>query len=199
MKEEKKNSAGNGLREIKNKNDVQEEEKKEPEKKQEIPSGKEESELEKLRKDFEEKSRLAAEYYDSLLRLKAEFENFRKRSEREKADIFRFSQEALMREIFSAIDNFELALNAAEKNKDFDNFHKGVDMIYKELKKILEKEGVSEIKAEGEKIDPHKHEVVSHEPGNGEEEEVVVEVIRKGYMMNERVLRPAMVKVGKKR
>jgi molecular chaperone GrpE len=95
-------------------------------------------------------------------------------------------------------DNFELALNAAEKNKDFDNFHKGVDMIYKELKKILEKEGVVEIKAEGTKIDPHQHEVISHEPGDGDEEEVVVEVIRKGYMMNEKVLRPAMVKVGKK-
>lgn len=148
--------------------------------------------------DKKEEVTKEAEYYDSLLRLRAEFENFRKRSEREKAEIFRFSQEALIRELFSAIDNFELALSAADKNKDFDSFHKGVDMIYKELKKILEKEGVVEIKAAGAKVDPHQHEVVSHEP-DGDGEEVVIEVVRKGYMMDERVLRPAMVKVGKKK
>lgn len=156
-------------------------------------------EMEKLKKDLEEKSKTSTEYYDSLLRLRAEFENFRKRSERERAEIFRFSQEVLIRELFSAIDNFELALNVADKNKDFDSFHKGVDMIYKELKKILEKEGVVEIKASGAKVDPHQHEVVSHEPGDGDGEEVVIEVVRKGYMMDERVLRPAMVKVGKKK
>lgn len=186
------------MKEEKNNNDKKEEIVKETGN-AEIKSQKEEpGELEKIKKELEEKARLSAECNDSLLRLRAEFENFRKRSEREKAEIFRFSQEALIKELFSVIDNFELALNAAGKNKDFGNFQKGVDMIYKELKKILEKEGVVEIKAEGSKIDPHQHEVVSHEPGDGDEEEVVVEVIRKGYMMNEKVFRPAMVKVGKK-
>ncbi|MDD5774248.1 MAG: nucleotide exchange factor GrpE [bacterium] len=184
------------MKEEKSNNDKKEEIVKETEK-AEIKSQKEEAgEFEKIKKELEEKSKLFTECSDSLLRLRAEFENFRKRSEREKAEIFRFSQEALIKELFLMIDNFELALGAAEKNKDFDNFHKGVDMIYKELKKILEKEGVVEIKAEGSKIDPHQHEVISHEPGDGNEEEVVVGVIRKGYMMNEKVLRPAMVKVG---
>ena len=194
MKEEKKNSSHKNLQD----KDGKEKEIKETGEEEKTTERKESGELEKLMKDLDEKTRESKEYYDSLLRLRAEFENFRKRSEREKSEVFRFSQEALIKELFSAVDNFELALNAAERNKDFDSFHKGVDMIYKELKKVMEKEGVVEIKSEGSKIDPHQHEVISHEPGNGEEEEVVVEVIRKGYMMNEKVLRPAMVKVGKK-
>lgn len=154
------------------------------------------NEVERLKKYLEQKTKEAGEYQDSLLRARAEFENFRRRTEKEKQDLFKFSQEPLIKELLSVIDNFELALNSAKESKDFINFHQGVEMIYKNLKKILEKEGVTEIQAIGNKVDPLQHDVVSHDPDG--HDEIVVEVLRKGYMLSDKVMRPAMVKVGKK-
>ena len=127
------------------------------------------------------------------MRLMADFQNQKKRFDKEKADIYQFANEDIVKSLLDVLDNFERALAAA---KDADPaFHEGMEMIFKQLMGALEKAGVSEIKALGEDFDPNFHNAVMMEETDEYESNKVSEVMQKGYTLNSRVIRPSMVKV----
>ena len=153
------------------------------------------SEIEEKLSSEKEKNK---ELSDNYLRLKAEFENFKKRMERDKGEFFKYALEKLIKDILPVLDHMELAIKSADESKDFDSFSEGVRLIYKQLKEILCKEGLSNVCSIGEKFDPCKHEAVMHVESEKHEPNVVMEEIKKGYILNDRLIRPAMVTVAKK-
>lgn len=140
----------------------------------------------------------AAGYLEDLQRLKAEFDNFRKRVLKEQTAIVEAATAGLVARLLLVLDNFELAVAAAEQTKDFEKMLKGVEMVYGELKEVLRSEGLEPIVAKGHEFDPNMHEAAIEVPGDDSGRTVVAEVLRDGYMFKSRVLRPAMVKVTQK-
>ena len=134
-----------------------------------------------------------AELNAKYVRLMADFQNQKKRFDKEKADIYQFANEDIVKSLLDVIDNFERALEAS---KDSDSkFREGMEMIFKQLMGALEKAGVSEIKALGEDFDPNFHNAVMMEETDEYESNKVSGVMQKGYTLNSRVIRPSMVKV----
>jgi len=138
----------------------------------------------------------AAEHLDDLRRLKAEFENYRKRVLKEQTQLVERASQQLVEKLMPVLDNFELALIAADRTKDYEPLVRGVEIVYGELMDLLHKEGLAKIEAAGKPFDPTQHEAVL-EVGDGpaEGDPVVAEVVRNGYTLKGKVLRPAMVKV----
>ena len=146
--------------------------------------------------DSAESSRLRDEVKtlkDQLLRSRADFDNFRKRTEREKSDYFKYAMSGIMREIVPVLDNFERAL-AADTGVS-DDFRKGVELIYKQLLETLQKAGMVEVSAENQLFDPTMHEAVMREERDDVPSHTVLQVLQKGYLLHDRLIRPAMVKV----
>ena len=135
------------------------------------------------------------EYLDTLRRVQAEFENYRKRVIKEQTALVDRATSGLVEQLLPVLDSFELALKNldAAGSDDIENVRKGVELVYAELLGVLEKAGLSRIEAEGKPFDPNVHEAVMQEEGDGEP--VVTDVLRTGYTLKGRVLRPAMVKV----
>lgn len=129
---------------------------------------------------------------DRVLRTLADFENFRKRTDREKADFFRYATGALMKDILPVLDNFDRALDHAAEG---DEFHKGVLLIYKQLFDVLEKAGLRTIDESNVPFDPNIHEAVVREENESLPSHTVAAVLQKGYFLHDRLLRPALVKV----
>ena len=151
--------------------------------------------IEKIKKKNEKIEEMDAEIDDllsRLQRLQADFVNYRKRSQREKAEMTTQGKVELCASLLPVIDNFERALKAEESESDF---YKGVEMIYKQLLKTLSDQGIEEIIAEGEEFNPEFHEAIMRVEAEDEEEGTVVEVMQKGFVLEGRVIRPAMVKV----
>jgi len=132
------------------------------------------------------------ELWDKYVRFQAEFDNYKKRSFKEKMDFVKFANEGLILELLGILDNFERGIKSAEQKKDYDLLHQGVDMISKQLHSLLETKGLSRIKSLGQKFDPHQHEAV--EVVEGDDDGVVVEELQPGYLLSGRILRPARVK-----
>lgn len=133
------------------------------------------------------------ELIGTLQRLQAEFENYKKRVEKEKQEFMKFANSGLILNLLPIVDNFELAL----KNKDKkDDFIEGTEMIYNEFIKILENMGVQKIDVKGKEFDPYLHQALLQE--KSEKENIVLEEFQSGYRFNEKILRPAKVKIGKK-
>lgn len=126
------------------------------------------------------------------MRLMADFQNFKRRTEKEKGDIYAFANEKLIGELLNVIDNFERALAAGNSE---DSFVQGMEMILKQLLGVLEKAGASEIKALGEDFDPNYHNAIMMEDTAEYESGKVSGVLQKGYILNNKVIRPSMVKV----
>ena len=135
------------------------------------------------------------EYLDTLRRVQAEFENYRKRVIKEQTALVDRATSGLVEHLLPVLDSFELALNNLDSagGDDSESVRKGVELVYAELLGVLEKAGLSRIEAEGKPFDPNVHEAVMQEDGDGEP--VVTDVLRTGYTLKGRVLRPAMVKV----
>jgi molecular chaperone GrpE len=145
-----------------------------------------------------EKARAEAEgYLDDLRRLQADFDNYRKRTLREQTARTAAASQALVTRLLPVLDNFELAVSAAEQSRDFDRMLKGVEMVFGELREVLESEGLVKIEAEGKPFDPERHEAVVAVEQEGTEPGMVVDIVRAGYELRGKVLRPAMVKVAK--
>jgi molecular chaperone GrpE len=132
------------------------------------------------------------DYKNRYIRAVADFDNFRKRSERERADFARYATSGVLREMLPVLDNFDRALEHAEEG---DDFHKGVSMIYKQLFDVLQKHGLKVIDETGVHFDPNIHEGVMREEDPSVPSHTVVAVLQKGYFLHDRLLRPAMVKV----
>jgi molecular chaperone GrpE len=140
----------------------------------------------------------AADYYDRLLRLSAEFENYKKRSSRELADFRKFANELIIKDLLGVIDNLERALaSAVDQDGNANSIAEGVELTLKEIFKILEKNGVTPITAEGEAFDPTFHQAVMQQETADHPPNTVVQELQKGYLLHNRLLRPSMVAVSK--
>ena len=154
----------------------------------EAPSEDLENEIQKL---VEERDTLQ----DRLLRKQAEFENYKKRSERERAEYIQMASADLMRELLNVLDSFDLAVrNASERTPDEDML-RGIDLVYKQLLDTLGRFGLKAIEAKGQVFDPNFHQAVTTVASADVPENTVVEELRRGYTLNGRLLRPAMVSV----
>jgi molecular chaperone GrpE len=147
-----------------------------------------------LDEQLEAARRQAAEYRDHLVRLQAEFENYRKRVLKEQTRAVEMAAEPLVRQLLEVVDEFELALMAAEQRPDFEKFLHGVELVYAKLMDTLKAEGLERIEAEGKPFDPELHEALMGSAG-GDGDPVVADVLRQGYTLRNRVIRPSGVRV----
>jgi molecular chaperone GrpE len=154
-----------------------------------------ETELMRLREALDAKSREAEAARDRYVRTVAEFDNARKRAVREREELIRGANESLIRELLPVLDNFERALQAARGDAGAAGVTAGVELIQRELLRVLEKFGVTAFSSVGAPFDPERHEAVARVPAAGHPEMTVVGETARGYLLNGRVLRPAMVTV----
>jgi molecular chaperone GrpE len=136
------------------------------------------------------------DYYDRLLRLTAEFDNYRKRVERDRREAGDRASAAIFEHLLPIVDDFERAL-AAEADPAAEPYRRGVELIYRQLLDLLGRYGVTPLEVIGVDFDPHLHEAVAYGPAPGRREGEIVEEVRRGYKMGDRLLRPAMVKVAR--
>jgi molecular chaperone GrpE len=140
----------------------------------------------------------AAQYLDDLRRLKAEFENYRKRMVREQTAMAESAAAGLVEQLLPVLDDFELALIAADRTKDYESLVRGVELVFSKLAEVLHRQGLRKIEAHNALFDPELHEAVMQDDEGPEDgKPTVAEVFRTGYTLNGRVLRPTMVKVRK--
>ena len=137
------------------------------------------------------------DYYDRLLRKTAEFDNYRKRTDRERVQLSEAAAADLIEDLLPIVDDMERALKADAGSEATEAIRRGVELIHKQLLETLRKRGVRPIESLGADFDPHFHQAVAHEPADGRREGEVVEEFSRGYMLGDRLLRPAMVKVAK--
>ena len=168
------------------------------------PKEKEEAEKSEIKIDDEEVRALKEKteaLADQLLRLQAEFENVRKRHLKEKEDYFRFAHGELVRELLPVYDHFVIALSTIENTSQGENHSvlQGIQMIQKEMWDILSRNGLSKIETAGKIFDPEQHEALESVEDDTQPEETVVEEVRPGYLLNGKLLRPASVKISKKK
>jgi len=130
-----------------------------------------------------------------LLRTQADFDNFRRRTRQEKEEFTKYASQKLIEQLLPVVDNFERAMSASHENKDFEALFKGIEMISRQLEQVLAAEGLSVMQTVGQPFDPELHQAVMREESTEHEEGIVTEELQKGYMLKDKVLRPAMVKV----
>ena len=171
-----------------------------PDDRPEVAVSEEEAAASELEADLARLSQVESqrdEYLDTLRRVQAEFENYRKRVIKEQTALVDRATQGLVEQLLPVLDSFELALKNSDAagSDDTESVRKGVELVYAELLGVLEKAGLSRVEAEGKPFDPNVHEAVMQEEGEGEP--VVTDVLRTGYTLKGRVLRPAMVKVSR--
>ncbi|CAM4230153.1 molecular chaperone GrpE [Paenibacillus endophyticus] len=157
----------------------------------------EESEVEVLEADsrYAELVKQAEENQQRFLRAQADFDNFRRRTLKEKEELGQYASMKLIGQLLPVVDNFERAVAAASVNGDFESLAKGVDMIFRQLEQTLEQEGLKAMNVVGEPFNPDFHQAIMQVESDEHEEGIVVEEVQKGYILKDKVLRPAMVKV----
>lgn len=150
--------------------------------------------------EYEKLVREAAEYKDKYVRTLAEFENVRKRFDRDRVEFVKYANEGLIAEFLGIMDDLDRTVEAAAANhQDYAAFLKGVEMVMARIHELLRKNNVKAIDAVGKKFDPHSHEVLLQEPSSEKEEGTVLEELQKGYLLGDRVVRTAKVKVAVKK
>lgn len=154
--------------------------------------------LEKVHAELEAKAKEAAEGHDKWLRLGAEFENYKKRMQKEKSDVTKFGNESLLKAVLPILDNLERIIDHGKKTNQIGSLLQGVEIPLRQLLNILERFGVKPVAAMGEAFDPEKHEAVAQAESDQEPDRVISE-LEKGYLFHERLLRPAKVVVSKAR
>ncbi|HWP24402.1 MAG TPA: nucleotide exchange factor GrpE [Candidatus Binatia bacterium] len=150
-----------------------------------------------LKRQIEEKELEAKNNYDRFLRQAAELENFKKRALRERDELARFANESLIKDLLPVVDNLERAIAHAAGGGNGKPLVEGVEMVLKGLLDVLAKHGVTQISAAGQSFDPAKHEAMAQVESAAHEPNTVVEELHKGYMLHDRLLRPALVSVAK--
>ena len=173
-----------------NKNEEIKEEKKAEEPKEHKKEHKKDKKIEELQNEINTLK-------DKNMRIAAEMVNTLRRKDEETNRLLKYSNESLITELLPVIDNFERALNVDATSNDVESYQKGMTMIYNSLKNILEKFEVKEIEAIDKEFDPSYHQAVMQEEKEGTKENIVIEVLQKGYTYKDKVIRPAMVKVSK--
>ena len=148
-------------------------------------------------KDKKEIAEDTTDYKDKWLRSLADYENLQKRLEKEKIDTIKFSNQMIIMELFPIMDSFDSAIASIDKSKDKESFLQGLKMLQKEFHRVLEANGLKKMKTIGEKFDPNIQEALEEVESSKFPEGIIVEEIRSGYTLNDRLLRPAIVKVSK--
>jgi molecular chaperone GrpE len=148
--------------------------------------------LEALKKQLEESEAKASEFRDSWMRAQAEFQNYKKRLERDNEMMYVSMKGDIIKKILPVLDDLERALQSRPEDNGWSN---GIELVTRKLQNMLEVEGVKKIEAQGTQFDPNFHEAISHEQHDDFESGHVIEVVQSGYMLGERVLRPALVRV----
>lgn len=149
--------------------------------------------------DLREKAGKAQQYYEQLLRVTADLDNYKKRAARERQEAIKFANESLLERLLPILDNFEMALNAAGgAQPSLQSIQAGVGMILQQFKGAVAEAGLQEIDASGQRFDPNLHEAISQQETSEVPEGHVVQQVRKGYKLRDRLLRPASVVVAKK-
>jgi molecular chaperone GrpE len=150
------------------------------------------AEVEALKKQIEEAEAKASEYKDSWMRSQAEFQNYKKRLERDNDMMRTYMKGDIVKKILPLLDDLERAM----QNRSADDlWASGIELIVRKFQSLLESEGIKRIEAEGAVFDPNFHEAISNEPNNEVESGHVIAVVQNGYMLGERVIRPALVRV----
>ncbi|MFD1358251.1 nucleotide exchange factor GrpE [Fictibacillus halophilus] len=129
------------------------------------------------------------------LRLQADYDNFRRRTREEQAASLKYKSQSLLEQLLPALDNFERALKTEATNEQAKTLIQGMEMVYRQLADALKQEGLKEVPTIGEKFDPNMHQAVMQVEDSEYESNTVIEELQKGYMLKDRVIRPAMVKV----
>jgi molecular chaperone GrpE len=155
------------------------------------------AELAQLQQQLAEKIKEAQENYDRYLRLAAEMENLKKRAEREKADLLQFANENLIKELLPVVDHLELALQHGRQAETPAPFLEGIDLVHQGFLKALARFGVTPLEAVGQQFDPAFHNAVMQEAAPEAPDCSVLKELQKGYLLNQRLLRPAMVVVAR--
>lgn len=137
------------------------------------------------------------ELNNRYLRLQADFINFKKRNEKEKDSLVTYAKSSIASDLLNVLDNFERAFVSVDESIVNSGFYKGIEMVYKQLTDILTKNGIEEIEALNKKFDPNYHYAVMQEESEEFEQNTIIEVLQKGYKINDKVIRPSMVKVTK--
>jgi molecular chaperone GrpE len=151
--------------------------------------------VEMLTRDLKEEKKRSEEYLTRLKYVQADLENFKKRVDRQTEEVKKYSNERLVIELLEVVDELELAVKSGRSSGSKEALMQGVEMTLGKLKKVLEDEGVSPIECVGKPFDPSKHHAVAKVERDDVEECTVVEEVRRGYMMREKVIRPSIVKV----
>lgn len=151
-----------------------------------------------LQQQLEQKAQEAEEHYDRLLRLAADMENLKKRQERDRAELLQFANEKLLKELLPVVDNLELALEHGRQAKAPAAFLEGIELVHQGLLKTLTQFGVTPIDSVGQPFDPAFHNAVVQEEASGVPDHTVLKELQKGYLLQNRLLRPAMVVVAHK-
>jgi molecular chaperone GrpE len=147
--------------------------------------------------DVDEVQRQRDDFYDRLLRKTAEFDNYRKRVERDRQATSESLTAEVMRDLLPLVDDLERALKADAGSEGAESYRRGVELIQRQLLEILRRRGVTPIETLGTDFDPHFHQAVAYDTSEGHRDGEVIEEFARGYMLGDRLLRPAMVKVAK--
>lgn len=153
---------------------------------------------EEVKGQIEEKDEKIKSLQEKLLYQQADFENFKKLKAKEKMDTLKFANEEIIKELLPVVDNLEMALKHAESTEDYKSIHEGVRITLNQFMKVLEKFGIVSVEAVGQKFDPNFHEAFYQEERDDVEPDTVVSELQKGYLLNDRLVRPSRVTVSKK-
>lgn len=146
---------------------------------------------------FEERQKEIEELNQRILRISADFDNFRKRTRLEKEELAKYANANLVTELLPVIDNFQRALDVQEPSSEIKSFLKGFEMIFKQLNEVLKQAGLETIDCVGQAFDPQKHDGVMQVEDDSVEDNTILEDMRTGYIFKDKVIRPSMVKVAK--
>ena len=157
----------------------------------------EQGEKDQLRHTLEEKAEELRTAQDKYLRLAAEFDNYKRRSQRDQSDAIKFANEKLIKDVLPILDNLERAIQSGQEQKTTEALLEGVILTHKQFLETLTKIGVQQISSIGEPFDPTKHQAVAQVESSEVQPNTIIEEFQKGYFLHERIIRPAMVTVAK--
>ncbi len=150
-----------------------------------------------LEAQLAEEQKKSAEYLDKYLRMTAEFQNYKRRADKDKADYGQYANQRLLKRLLDVMDSFDAGFKAIPAQFENEPWVEGMRAVERQLLQILEQEGVTPIDAQGKEFDPNFHEAMFYEPAEGASEGQILDELQRGYMLQDRVLRPTRVKVAK--
>ncbi|MFB0846756.1 nucleotide exchange factor GrpE [Paenibacillus oleatilyticus] len=145
--------------------------------------------------EVEELKKQAEDNHQRFLRAQADFDNFRRRTQKEKEEFAKYASFKLIEQLLPVVDNFDRALAASKGSSDYEALAKGIDMIFRQLEQVLTSEGLQKMEAVGQPFNPEHHQAIMQVESDEYEEGIVVEEVQAGYLLKDKVIRPAMVKV----